>query len=247
MTCNLALVPGLNNTAAVFSDVVASLPPTVRAHALDNPPLESVEEIAAHWLQRLPEHFWLAGFSFGGYVALAMLAAAPQRVRGIALVCSSPQADSPAVAQKRLAALEAVAQGRYLEMVEAQSANAFHPDSLANAALLQARRAMVRDYGPGRYAAHVRATAARPDRSALLAGDRPTLLVTASHDQVILPETVQRYARDIAGARLEQVPNAGHLLPMEQPAALARLLAGWMETAAQAPRAAVQRGRDQGR
>lgn len=229
MTHELALLPGLNNTAAVFDGVLAALPASVRAHALDNPPLESVEAIAAHWLDRLPDRFWLAGFSFGGYVALAMLAAAPQRVRGIAMVCTMPTADSPQAAQRRLAALEAVAQGRYHEMVEAQAANAFHPDSLADPPLMQARRAMVRDYGADRYAAHVRATAARPDRSALLDGRIPTLVVTAGGDRVIPAATVQAYARQIPGAHVEVVEGAGHLLPMERPAELAQLLAQWLD------------------
>ncbi|BCN40667.1 hypothetical protein ALDI51_39860 [Alicycliphilus denitrificans] len=224
----LVLVPGLNNTRAVFAGVLAALPAAVQATALDNPPLETVEAIAAAHLARLPERFWLAGFSFGGYVALAMLEQAPERVQGIALLCTAPFADSPAAAQKRIAALEAVAQGRYFEMVEAATANTFHPDSLANAALLQARQAMVRDYGPARYAAHVRATAARPDRARLLDGSRPTLVLAGSHDQLFTPAALAAYAANIPGAQQRVVGPAGHLAPMEQPQAVAQALAQWM-------------------
>ena len=77
MTHTLVLVPGLNNTSAVFDGVVRALPPQVQARTVDNPPLETVEAIAQVLLQQLPERFWLAGFSFGGYVALALLEAAP--------------------------------------------------------------------------------------------------------------------------------------------------------------------------
>lgn len=231
MTAQLVLVPGLNNTRAVFDGVVAALPAAVQARALDNPPLETVEAIAAAHLARLPERFWLAGFSFGGYVALAMLAQAPERVQGIAMLCTAPFADSEAAAQKRLAALEAVAQGRYFEMVAAGVANTFHPDSLANAPLMAAREAMVRDYGPARYAAHVRATAARPDRSHLLDGSRPTLVLAASHDKLFPPEALAAYAQRIAGAQQRVVGPAGHLAPMEQPRAVAEALARWMDAA----------------
>lgn len=223
----LVLVPGLNNTHAVFDGVAAALPAHLQAVALDNPALETVEAIAQALLARLPERFWLVGFSFGGYVALAMLEAAPERVQGIAMVCAGPYADPPGAKPKRLAALDAVAQGRYFETIAQQAANAFHPDSLGNQALMQARSAMVQDYGPQSYAAHVRATMARPDRSHLLDGSRPTLIVTASHDTVIAPDTVKRYAAAIPGAQLHQIEGAGHLLPMEQPLALAHLLAGW--------------------
>lgn len=224
----LALVPGLNNTAAVFTGVRAALPPTIRAHALDNPPLDSVEAIAAWWLERLPPRFWLAGFSFGGYVALAMLEAAPERVAGFALLCSGPQADSPEAAQRRLASLDAVAQGRYFELMEQVAANAFHPDSLADAALMERRRQMVRAYGPERYAAHVRATAARPDRRHLLDGARPTLVMAASHDKLFPPATMSDLASGIPGARFVSVEGAGHLVPMEKPREVAAWLAAWV-------------------
>ncbi|MEO7940507.1 MAG: alpha/beta hydrolase [Burkholderiaceae bacterium] len=229
-TDSLVLLPGLNNTAAVFDGVVqALLPAGIDALALDNPALETVEAIADASLVTLPERFWLAGFSFGGYVALAMLQRAPQRIKGIAMVCTGPGADPPAAQPKRQAALDAVAQGRYFEMIEQQAANAFHPDSLTNTALMQARRAMVQAYGPQRYAAHVRATMARPDRTRLLDGSKPTLVVTASHDTVIPPAGVAAYAAAIPGAQLHTVQGAGHLLPLEQPQGLADLLAKWIQ------------------
>jgi len=224
----LALVPGLNNMATVFDGVRSALPATLQVHAYDNPPLESVDAIAAYWLDRLPQRFWLAGFSFGGYVALAMLEAAPERVAGFALLCSGPQADSAEAAQRRLDSLAAVAQGRYFELMEQAAANAFHPDSLADGALMDRRRKMVQAYGPDRYAAHVRATAARPDRSRLLDGSRPTLVLAASHDKLFVPTQMSTLAAGIPGARFVAIEGGGHLVPMEQPQAVADALAHWI-------------------
>jgi len=96
--CNdLVLVPGLNNTHAVFDGVVKALPAEVRAHAVNNPALDSVDAIAQALLPTLPNRFWLAGFSFGGYVALAILAAVPERVQGIAMLCTAPFADKAGI------------------------------------------------------------------------------------------------------------------------------------------------------
>jgi pimeloyl-ACP methyl ester carboxylesterase len=200
MTASLVLIPGLNNTRAVFDQVVSELPPDELGLALDNPALPSVDQIAQALLPALPERFWLAGFSFGGYVAMALLAAVPERV-----------------------------QGRYFEMIDAQAANAFHPDSLKNEALMAARKAMVRDYGAARFSAHIRATMSRPDRSALLDGRRPTLIVSSSHDQAFTPE-VMAYAKAIPGAQQVLIQGAGHLVPMEKPTELARTLANWVLT-----------------
>jgi pimeloyl-ACP methyl ester carboxylesterase len=215
-------------THAVFDRVVAALPSGIKVHAVDNPPLITVEEIAQALLMQLPQKFWLAGFSFGGYVALAMLEAAPERIAGLALLCSSPFADSLEASQKRIAALEGVAQGRYFEMVEAQASNAFHPDSLQRPELLAARRQMVQAYGPQNYEAHVRATAARPDRTHVLNSNLPILVVSASHDKVMPPAMLARYAQAIPGARYEMIEEAGHLAPMEKPQLVALAMTQWI-------------------
>lgn len=228
MTHDLVLIPGLNNTGAVWDGVVRALPAGVQAWPVDNPALDSVEAIAEALLPGLPQRFWLTGFSFGGYVALALMQTVPHRIDGIALVCTSPYADPATARPKRLAALEAVDQGRYYEMVGQQAANAFHPDSLTDSALMHARSAMVQAYGPQRYAAHVRATMARPDRSGLLDGGKPTLVVTATHDTVITPESVAQYSAAIPGVQHHVVNDAGHLLPMEKPSELAGILAEWI-------------------
>ena len=225
----LALIPGLNNTHAVFDGVRQALPPTIVAPALDCPPLPSVEAIAQALLAQLPERFWLAGFSFGGYVALAMLEAAPQRVQGIALLCTAPFADSAETAARRQAALRAVEQGRYFDLIASQAGQAFHPDSLGNADLMAAREKMVHAYGPERYAAHMRATIARPDRSALLDGQRPTLILAASHDALFTPEAVWRYADRIPDAHKALIQDAAHMAPVEKPAEVAQALVRWIE------------------
>ena len=224
----LVLIPGLNNTRAVFDGVLAALPPSIHGIAVDNPELDTVEAIAAALLPRLPQRFWLGGFSFGGYVALALLAAAPERVAGIGLLCTAPFADTPAQAEKRMASIITARSGGYLDMIESQAANAFHPDSVKNAALMAARRAMVQDYGAARFIAHVSATMQRPDRSHLLDGRLPILVMSASHDNVFPAAVIERYAAAIPGARRVVIAAAGHLAPMEQPRAVADALAAWV-------------------
>jgi pimeloyl-ACP methyl ester carboxylesterase len=230
MTDPLVLIPGLNNTAAVFDRLRARLPADVPAIAVDNPALETVEAIAQALLPALPPRFRLVGFSFGGYVALALLQAVPERVSGVAMVCTAPNADTPAAAARRAASLQVVAEGRYVEATMAQAANAFHPDSVGDATLMAEREAMVRAYGPERFAAHVRAAIARPDRTALLDGRHPTLVVGGSHDALFTPQ-VLAYAEHIPGARRVTIEGAGHLVPMERPAELAQCLADWARAA----------------
>lgn len=226
---DLALIPGLNNTHAVFDGVVNALPANVRAHALDCPTLTDLDAIAQALLAQLPSRFWLAGFSFGGYVALAMLALAPQRISGIALICSSPAGDTDAQSVARQAAIEKCRQGHYPQMIEAQAALAFHPSSLADAELMGRRQAMVAAYGVERFMAHQQASLRRPDRRHLLDGSLPTLIVAASDDKLFPTENLRGLAKSIPGCQFQTVEQAGHLMPMEQPACLADILAGWLQ------------------
>lgn len=224
----LVLIPGLNNTASVFDGVVNAIKDTVQVQPVDCPALTDLHEIAHALLKQLSERFWLGGFSFGGYVALAMLELAPERIEGIALICSSPVADTPAQTSARQAAIARASQGGYLEMIEAQAVHAFHADSLTNDALMLQRRAMVQKYGVDRFVAHQKASIDRPDRSVLLDGTRPTLLVAATDDKVFPLAASAALADSIPGAELAVVEQAGHLLPMERPVQLAHALTRWM-------------------
>ena len=227
MATDLVLLPGLNNTAAVFDATVAALPATLRAHCPDLPALASVDAIADAVLANAPARFWLGGFSFGGYVAMAVLAKAPERIQGFALICSSPQADTPAQAARRRESIAVAEKGGYEQMATSSTAP-FHPDSLQRPELLAQRREIVHDYGAERYIAHSQACIERPDRTALLDGQRPTLFVTTSHDTVVPVAGVRALADAVPGSAFAQVEGAGHLLPLEQPAALAAVLADWI-------------------
>lgn len=228
MSHPLVLLHGLNTTAEVFDGVRSVLPPAIPVHAPDLPALADVDAIGAELLKALPDRFHLVGFSFGGYVALAIMALAPGRLSGLGLICSGPQADTAAQAAARRQAIDMAANGDHAKLVAAQSASAFHPDSLGNAPMMQRRSAMVAAYGVERFMAHQEASLARPERAALLDGRVPTLIVVGSHDKLFTPENQRVLAQGVPGAEFQVVPGAGHLLPLEQPAALASLLARWV-------------------
>jgi pimeloyl-ACP methyl ester carboxylesterase len=225
-------VPGLNNTRMVWDGVVAALGPAADCVALDCPPLDTVEAVAEALLDVLPDRFFLAGFSFGGYVALAMLERAPDRVQGLALVNTSARADTDAQRATRGKSIALAQSGEHETLMASQTALVFHPSSLSDAAMMQARATMVRDYGAQRFVAHLRACMARPDRNALLAAATcPVLVATASDDRVVPTALQKALAHSLPGVRYAEIPDAGHMLPMEQPAALAAAILAWLAPA----------------
>ena len=232
---DLLLLAGLNNTPAIWDELasaLATLLPTTRLHRPHLPALESTESIAAHLLEALPSRFACVGFSFGGYVALAMLEAAPERFDGFALVCSSTRAETEASAVLRRRAIEIAAGGGYETMVARAFPNTVHPSRLDDAALLARRAVMVAGYGADRFVAHGKACLDRPDRTALLRGFAgPKLIVATADDKVVPPELVRGVADEVPDARFVTVADCGHLLPLERPLALATELAAWMNAA----------------
>lgn len=227
---HLALIPGLNNTHAVFDLLCPLLPTDITAHTESSPPHDTVEAIAQSWLDRLPERFHLLGFSFGGYVALAIQQMAPQRVQGLALLCTSPGSDSSDQVQNRLTMIDQLQSGTldYLTLVCANPSNAFHPDTLNRQDILARRLTMVAEYGMERFIAHLRACMQRPARDDVWRSALNPLLVAGSHDRLLKPQKLRELAASRPGCAFHLIEGAGHLVPLEQPQALADIVVPWV-------------------
>lgn len=225
---NVVFLPGVNNSASGWQPIIDALGSDLTAQAINCPPLESVDEIAEALLTELPERFVVVGHSFGGYVALAMLANAPERLQSVVLINSSDGSDSPAGAENRVAKAAEAAAGNYERLANAASVRAYHPRNNGNEQLASDRATGIAEYGVQRYVAHQRASAVRPDRAAVLASSSvPVLVIAADADQVIAPER-QRAMALRAGTRFVTVENTGHMLPAEEPRAVADLIAAWI-------------------
>jgi pimeloyl-ACP methyl ester carboxylesterase len=57
---------------------------------------------------------------------------------------------------------------------------------------------------------------------------KPTLLVCGGEDKLTPPRFSQHIASEISGARLEIIPQAGHMVMLEQPVAVAKALARFL-------------------
>lgn len=224
---DILFIPGINNTAQTFNGTIAALPVGLNGVSYDCPALETVEEVARDLLAKAPEKFIACGHSFGGYVALAMLDIAPERLAGIALVNSNDWADSETLAATRKQKAQQALDGAYEELANAASARAYHPDNAGRADLLEERAAGLSGYGAERYAAHSRACAVRPDRGDVLAATNLPKIVIVADQDVVVPTAKQLAMAERTGAQSVIIDTAGHMLPAEQPLALAQALATW--------------------
>lgn len=222
------LLHGINNSPTSWDSLRAAFPQNVHILTPALPALDDVDSIAATLLADLPSRFILVGHSFGGYVALSMLEREPDRIRALVLVNSLDSADTDATAAGRRVKAEQAAQGDYGSIARASTAKTYHPDNVHRDDLMAQREAALVEYGAERFSAHQEASARRPDRrDMLLRSSVPLCVVTAKDDEVIAAEKQQLMAES-AGAQFHALSGAGHMLPSEQPEALARVILGWI-------------------
>ena len=220
------LLPGLLTTPDVWSAVVAAqIHEAPRRYLLPTcPPLDTVEAIAEAVVGALPERFHLTGFSFGGYVSLAILDRYPERVVSLSLVGSASHADNEAVAEFRQQCIDTVAAGNMAELAARLTVGAMYVAHAEHRELLRLSLQMADRYGAERFVAHLRACMARPDRTHVLANARiPMRFLTGASDSVV-PLKLQQRSAHAAGTWLCIIPDAGHLVPLEQPEQLAEAL-----------------------
>ena len=168
MTAHWVFLHGINNTPRVWTPIIQAMAITDRSLSPEYPPTADIDAIARLVWDECPDNAVLVGHSFGGYVALAMLAQRPAAVAGIALVNSHARADTEAAQAIREQSAQAADAGKYSQLVEAVTKRLYHPDNLSNAHLMRHREAEAIGYGAARFAAHQRACARRPDREAVL-------------------------------------------------------------------------------
>lgn len=171
----------------------------------------------------------MVGHSMGGYVALAFARKYPKMLRGLVLVGTKSGADTPEAAAGRRTTAEKVKAGGSGVVVDAMAPKMLAPTNQDDKMAEQVR-ALMSPSKPESVVAALLGMAERPDSTAMLAEiSVPTLVITGTDDIIIPPVESEKLAGAIRDAKLVKIPNAGHLVPFEQPAKFNRALEGWLK------------------
>ena len=228
----LLLLPGLAADERMWRGVLPLLPAALRpavATAHQDVNLHRIEDFAARLLAQHAGPLVLAGASMGGMVAMEVARQAPERVAGLALLGTTARPETPDMRALREAAIELFEQGRLREVIEPNVAFAFHPDNATRPELVQAYLDFVLDAGASHLVRQNRAVIHRPDARQHLPGVAcPVLVVCGEADQLTPPECSAEIAALVPGAEHHLLPDSGHMLTMEQPETVTRLLVQWL-------------------
>lgn len=227
MTAHWVFLHGFTNTPRVWTPIIQSMAITARSLSPEYPATADIDAIGRLVWDECPDNAVLVGHSFGGYVALAMLAQRPAAVAGIALVNSHAGADTEAAQAIREQSAQAADAGKYSQLVEAVTKRVYHPDNLSNDHLMRHREAEAIGYGAARFAAHQRACARRPDREAVLRQFTGAKFVVTSEIDLVIDPAEQRSLAQRCDAAFHSIGGAGHMLPAEQPQRLSAQLTAW--------------------
>jgi pimeloyl-ACP methyl ester carboxylesterase len=180
----------------------------------------SIADMARRTLVSAPERFTLVGFSMGGYVAREVARLAPDRVNGLILIATSMRADSED--QRKAKAAAAIGPDRFRGLSRGAIHRSLGPDFQEDAALVDRIRQMSLRLGGD---VHQRQVGFRRDGDGarLTEITCPTLIVAGRFDRLRLRAEAEELRDGIAGARLVTVP-AGHMVPLETPRTLARII-----------------------
>jgi len=161
----------------------------------------------------------VAGLSMGGYVAFAFYRKYAARVAGLVLAATRPGPDSPegqanrdkSAALAREKGVDAVVEAMLPKMLSPKSYEA-KPEVVARARRIMATASLEGVVGA------LMGMKERPDSTPTLSQiDKPTLILHGADDQLIPPKEAEAMQAAIKNSTLKILPEAGHLLNLEQP------------------------------
>jgi len=166
-------------------------------------------------------HF--AGLSMGGATALGLALHHPDRFDRI-IICDSPCASTPATTQQWEERI-AVAQQQGMEaLVEPTITRWFPPDTVAaNLPHLDRVRQMIRTTPVNGFVGCAAALANHDFRSQVAQATRPILFMVGEKDGTT-PAAMRQMHETLRGSKFVELPGAGHISNLDQPAACTRAL-----------------------
>ena len=223
------LLPGLLCDRDVWQFQASALADAFEVRIPDYRGVDSLSAMAAQILEEAPPRFAVAGHSMGGRVSLELIHAAPERISHLILLSVGAHAVTDEECEQRSSLVEeaaSIGMDRYAASWADLMLSYRDDDNPDVRTIIEtmARRQSLDDF-----IAHITAGLGRADQTQYLPGiSIPVLLVVGEKDAWSPVSQHEEIARQIPDAILAVVPDAGHMVPLDQPDVVSRLLRDWL-------------------
>jgi pimeloyl-ACP methyl ester carboxylesterase len=192
---------------------------------------DSLGGMAEELLANTPDRFTLIGLSLGGYVAFEVIRRQLHRLERLALLDTTASADTPARQAGRLADIAKVRDGGIEALIPELPSRWLLPAHARSPELVALMADMARSVGARGQFNQQTAMLGRPDSHQDLAKVAvPTLVMCGRQDPVTPVADHEAMAARVSGSRLAFIEECGHLSAIEQPDAVTRVLADWLDS-----------------
>lgn len=201
--------------------ITPDIPGLGRSPRQETPSIPQMARDVADLLDRLKiqEPVVIGGMSMGGYVTFEFLRQFPERVRGVCLLATRANADTPAIRERRF---------KTIEFLEKNAIDDFFPKVIpnllgettrsSNPAVEVEVKGLIRANAIQGICETLRAMAARQDSTELLGQIKcPSIVVCGEEDGFVTPDENKIMQAQIPGSELRIMEKTGHLLNLEQP------------------------------
>jgi len=225
----LVLLPGLLCDPRLWKPQADALSDIADIVIADMTRDETISGMASRALDAVPERFALAGLSMGGYVALEIMRAAPERVTRLALLDTGARADTPEQTTRRRDLIALANRGEFKAVSPRLLPLFIHEDRLSDKPLVDDITAMADRVGKDAFLRQQKAIMGRPDSRPGLPEIACPTVVICGRDDVLTPVALsEEIAGLIPGAGLVLIDECGHLSTMERPEAVNAALREWL-------------------
>ncbi len=161
----------------------------------------------------------ICGLSMGGYIALNAIGHFPERFDALILSDTQCFADTPAVREDRLMAIENIKTNGLEDFAHESIKNLFAPVSLLSKETeIASVREMIVNTSKLSIFNSMHALAIRKDTSCVLLGIKvPVLILVGDEDKITPFEMAESMHKKINGSQLSIIEHAGHLSNMDNP------------------------------
>jgi len=230
MKTSLILLPGLLCDQQLWAAQITRLSDLADCQTVNLAPYSSIQKMADAVLDQAPPVFHLSGFSMGGFVAMEIVARAPKRVSGLALLSTCAHGISPAVRQNYLDSIALIKAGHFDNYLSNAFPRYVASERIHDKDLWLIYSKMAKHLGPAVAITQMQALLEYPG----FLGDLgeiacPSTIICGQEDQRASFAVYQELATSIPKASLNVIKLSGHFTPIEKPLEVTDCLERWLK------------------